>query len=175
MKLIIIFLTFGIWTFGQTSKNKKVGEKIEGNFLGNGKIIVATAVKTKEGKGNPVENGTPDEYEVRFSDSKLKPIKSACCEIILINEGDLDQNGTDEISIYQASMNGCIYTMSTYSFINGNWKKIANSFLVPTGCESINYDDLQKIIFREKDNIYYLRKDMSDENGKIIKKKLELK
>lgn len=168
--LTIVFLTTTILGFGQI----KIGEKIQGNFLGNGKNITATVIKIKEGKGNPVEDGTPDEYEIHFSDKKLKPIKADCCEIILINEGDLNKDRTEEISIYQAPMNGCTYSMTTYSYINGNWKKIVNTFMIPTDCEGISNEELQKIIFRENNNIYFLQKDMSNENGKLIKKKVKL-
>ena len=175
MKLTLILMTIGIFSFGQTSTDKKIGEKIEGNFLGNGKKIIASVIKTKEAKGNPIEDGTPAEYEIRFSDKKLKPIKTGCCEIILINEGDLNRDGTDEISIYQAPMNGCTYAMETYSNIKGNWKKIVDRFLIPTGCDGISKDDLQKRIFRESNQIFYLEKDMSEGNGKLIKKKAEQK
>lgn len=175
MRLILTLMTIGIFTFAQTTKEKKIGVEIEGDFLGNGKKITATSIKTKEGKGNPIEDGTPPEYEIRFSNNKIKPIKVGCCEIILINEGDLNKDGKDDISIYQAPMNGCTYTMTTYSLINGNWKKIVDTFLIPTGCERIGNNDLQKMVFREKSNIYYLQKDMSDENGKLIKKKVKSK
>lgn len=173
MKHITIFLLFGILTFGQASADKKTRQNIEGNFLVKGKITKASSVRIKEGQGNPVEEGTPDEYEIRFSDRKLKPIKAGCCEIILINEGDLNNNGTDEISVYQAPVNGCTYSLTTYSHIKGNWKKIFDTFLIPTGCEIISTGDLQKMITRENKNIYYLEKDMNDENGKLIKKKLK--
>lgn len=175
MKLILTLITFSIFTFAQTSTEKKIGVEIDGNFLGNGKKITATAIKTKEGKGNPMEDGTSAEYEIRLSNNKIKPIKTGCCEIILINEGDLNKDGRDDISIYQAPMNGCTYTLTTYSLINGNWKKIVDTFLVPTGCDRIGNNDLQKMVFREKSNIYYLQKDMSDESGKLIKKKVKLK
>lgn len=168
-------MTIGIFVCGQTQTDNKIREKIEGNFLGNGKKIIATAVKTKEAKGNPIEDGTPAVYEIRFSDKKLKPIKVGCCEIILINEGDLNQDGSDEISIYQAPTNGCTYAMETYSNINGHWKTIVDRFLIPTGCEVISKDDLQKRIFREKNQIFYLEKDMREGNGKLIKKKVERK
>ena len=172
MQSIIILLTFSILSFGQNSKaDNKIGEKIQGNFSGNGKNITASVIRTKEAKGNPIENGTPAEFEIRFSDAKLKPIKAGCCEIILINEGDLNNNGSDEISIYQAPMNGCTYTMTTYSLIKGKWKKIVQPFLIPTGCESLSEKDLQNRVFQENKTIYFLEKDMNDENGKLIKKK----
>jgi len=172
MKSIITFLAFSVLAFGQNSKPEhKIGEKIQGSFLGNGKKVTAFVIKTKEAKGNPIENGTSAEFEIRFSDAKLKPIKAGCCEIILINEGDLNDDGSDEISIYQAPMNGCTYTMTTYSFIKGNWIKIVQPFLIPTGCESISEKDLLNRVFKENKAIYFLEKDMSTENGKLIKKK----
>jgi len=172
MKSIIILLTLSILSFGQNSKtDNKIGEKVEGNFSGNGKSITANVFKTKEAIGNPIENGTAAEFEIRFSDAKLKPIKAGCCEIILINEGDLNNNGSDEISIYQAPMNGCTYTMTTYSYIKGNWKKIIPPFLIPTGCENLSEKDLQNRVFRENKTIYLLEKVMNKENGKLIKKK----
>ena len=175
MKLILTLMTFCVFTFAQISTEKKIGTKIEGDFLGNGKKILATVIKTKEAKGNPIEDGTPAEYEIRFSDKKLKPIKAGCCETILINEGDLNNDGKDDISIYQAPMNGCTYAMTTYSFTNENWKKTVDTFLIPTGCETITNENLQKMIFRESNQIYYLQKDLSDENGKLIKKKVNFK
>ena len=175
MKLILTLMTFGVFTFAQISTEKKIGTKIEGDFLGNGKKILATVIKTKEAKGNPIEDATPAAYEIRFSDKKLKPIKAGCCETILINEGDLNNDGKDDISIYQAPMNGCTYSMTTYSFANGNWKKTVDTFLIPTGCETITNENLQKMIFRENKHIYYLEKDMSAENGKLMKKKVNFK
>lgn len=55
MKFAITLLAFSILSFGQTSKvEHKIGEKIQGNFLGNGKKITATVIKTKKAIGNPV-------------------------------------------------------------------------------------------------------------------------
>lgn len=149
----------------------KIGVKIQGDFNGDGKTEFAIAKKVKERQGNPVENGTPDVYEIQFSDPKIKPILANCCDIRLINEGDLNNNGTDEISVYQSPINGCTYSMTTYSIINGKWKKIVDTFLIPTGCETLNDYDLQKRIFKENNTIYYLDTDMTTENSKLVKKK----
>lgn len=150
----------------------KIGEKIQGDFNGDGKMEFATLKKVKERKGNPIENGTPEVYEIQFSDPKIKPILANCCDIRLINEGDLNNNQTDEISIYQAPMNGCTYSMTTYSIINGKWKKIVDTFLIPTGCEPLSDNDLQQRIFKENSSIYYFETDMTTENAKLVKKKV---
>lgn len=151
-----------------------IGEKIQGDFNGDGHPEYATATKIKEGKGNPVEDGTPDEYEIRFSNGHIKPINAGCCEIRLINEDDLNSDGTDEISVFQAPMNGCTYSMTTYSFANGTWKQLIETFLIPTDCGRISDDDLQQRVFKENDGIYYFDTDPNDENGKVIKKLVKI-
>ncbi|MBN9336985.1 MAG: hypothetical protein J0I88_03945 [Chryseobacterium sp.] len=153
----------------EPSAPSNFGEKIEGDFNGDGQTDFATVVKIKEGEGNPVEDGTSDEYEVRFSDKGIIPIKAGCCNIRLVNEGDLDNDGADEISLFQAPMNGCTYTMTTYSLKNATWEQIVEPFLIPTGCGDISDSDLQKRVFKENNQIYYYRTDPNDENGKLIK------
>lgn len=151
-----------------------IGNKIQGDFDGDGKTDIATAIKVKEGKGNPVEDGTPDEYEIQFSGAQLKALNAGCCDIRLVNEGDLDNDGADDISVFQAPMNGCTYSMSTYSFKNGSWKQIVDTFLIPTACNELNDTDLQKRIFKEDNVVYYLDSDPNDENGKLMRKKARL-
>ena len=148
----------------------KIGEKIQGDFDGDGQVEIASAIKFKEGNGNPVDDGTADEYIIQFSGNVLSNINAGCCQIRLINEGDLNNDGADDLSIFQAPMNGCTYTMTTYSCRNGKWKQIVDPFLIPTGCEHYSDADLQKRIFKEHNNIYYFDTDPNDENGKLIKK-----
>lgn len=149
-----------------------IGETIQGDFDGDGQIDTATVTKVKEGKGNPVEDGTADEYEIRFSGTQLKAITAGCCEIRLINEGDLDKDGKDEISLFQAPMNGCTHSMATYSFKNRAWEQIVETFLIPTGCNNSSDADLQNRVFKENDVIYYLYTDPNDDSGNLIKKKV---
>ena len=151
-----------------------IGRKIEGDFDKDGKKDVAIAVKIKEGVGNPVEDGTPAEYEIQFS-NKLKSINAGCCDIILINEGDLNSDGADDISVFQAPGNGCVYSMATYSYTKGNWQKIVATFLIPTECESVSEDELQKRVFKEGNSIYFYKSDLNDENGGLVKRKASIK
>jgi len=189
MKALLIVMPITLFSCIHTSQDKKrlvdkqektkkvksilqtVGEKIQGDFNGDGQTGSAVAIKFKEGKGNPVEDGTADEYKVNFSASNLKPINAGCCNIRLINEGDLNNDGTDEISIFQAPINGCTYSFTTYSFAGGAWKQIIKTFLIPTGCDNISDDELQKRVFKENNFIYCLNEDPNDVNGKLVKKK----
>ena len=161
----------------QAEKTNKllIGEKIEGDFDGDGKNEFAFVTKTKEGEGNPIEDGTPDEYTISFSNSALKPIVIGCCEAQLINEGDLNQDGKDDFSIFQAPMNGCTYSMTTYSLQNSNWKQIIESFLISTGCDGFTAEDLQNTIFIENKTVYKMERDSNDESLKLTRKKIELK
>ena len=152
-----------------------IGEKIEGDFDGDGKNEFAFVTKTKEGEGNPIEDGTPDEYTISFSNSVLKPIIIGCCEAQLINEGDLNQDGKDDFSIFQAPMNGCTYSMTTYSLQNSNWKQIIESFLISTGCDGFTAENLQNTIFIENKTVYKMERDPNDESLKLTRKKIELK
>lgn len=188
MKQLLIILTLGFISLLQLPQHKKskvsgqkntknvssvlpaAGEKIQGNFIGDGRRGFATAVKVAQGQGNPVEDGTSDVYEIKFSDSRLKPISVGCCSVRLINEGDLNHDQSDEISVFQTPMNGCTYSMTTYSYKNGDWKKLVKTFLIPTNCESITDHDLQKRVFSENGAIYYYDSD-PNKNGKLIKKK----
>jgi hypothetical protein len=190
MKQLLIVMIIGLFACGQPSQDKKsnarkqekvemkhsslppIGKKIQGNFKGDGQSYIATATKTKAGQGNPIEDRTPDEYEIQFSSDNLKSINAGCCDIRLINEGDLNNDGSDEISIFQAPMNGCTYSMTTYSLINGIWIQIVKTFLIPTGCDNISDVDLQKRIFKEENTIYFLETDLNDENWKLFKKKV---
>lgn len=167
-------------TESKTSQEKKttkllVGAKIEGDFDGDGKNEFATVTKTKQGEGNPIEDGTPDEYTISFSTTSLKAIPINCCEATLINEGDLNNDGKDDFSVFQAPMNGCTYAMTTYSLQNSDWKQIIETFLVPTSCDGFTAEDLQNRIFIENKTVYKLETDPNDESLKLIRKKIELK
>lgn len=193
MKQLLIIMAIGFFSSGPSLPKQKreagkqvavelktsglpiIGEKIQGDFNGDRKIDTATAIKIKEGQGNPIEDGTPDEYQIQFSGNGFKPINAGCCDIRLINEHDLNNDGADEISIFQAPMNGCTYSMTTYSFVNGSWKQIVKPFSIPTGCDDISDDDLQKRIFKENKTIYYFHVDPNDGNGKLVKKKVTAK
>jgi hypothetical protein len=154
------------------NKLETVGEKIQGDFNGDKEPEWAIVIKVAESQGNQVEEGTSAMYQLQFSNTNLPPINIGCCDVRLINEGDLNNNGTDEVSLFQAPVNGCVYSMTTYSFKSGNWLQIVQPFLIPAGCDGTSNEDLQKRIFTEDNNIYYLDADLNDENGRLIKKKV---
>jgi len=139
---------------------KNIGTKIMGDFDGDGQQETAFIVKMKEGKGNCIETGICDEFEVRFSNPKLPPIKVGCCDPILINEGDLYKNGRDAISILRLPENGCMDMLYTYSYENGNWKMVLN-FFIPSACDGLSDSIINHLVFRSNDKIYYMCYDLT--------------
>ena len=158
-----------------TGHKVTVGTKIEGDFTGNNQPEYAEALKTKVAIGNPAEDGSPAEYTIVFGNKNLNPISAGCCGIQLVNEGDLNGDGADELSLYQAPANGCTYTMTTYTHKGGKWAKLFETFGIPTACEEITQDDIQKRVFIEDGKLYIYETDINDENFKLVRKEIELK
>jgi hypothetical protein len=135
-------------------------------------ITLYSCESSPETKSNAEKEASKDSENKLESDTNLPPINIGCCDVRIINEGDLNNDGADELSLFQAPVNGCVYSMTTHSFKNGNWLQIVKPFLIMTGCDGISNEELQKRIFTENNNIYYLDPDLNDENGALIKKKV---
>lgn len=161
-KLLLTFL-IAVNTIPVISQtlNTKVGDQIQGDFNGDGKLEYAFRVQVTKGHGNPVEDGIPDNYEIQFSDKTIKSIKANCCWFKLINEGDLDKDGTDEFSIIQAPENGCIGTVTTYTIKTKKSYKLFPSFSI-FWCAELSDSELQKLVVRENNTIYYYLADPND-------------
>ena len=171
---ISAFLLTSSFVVAQSGKLSKIGERIDGHFTQSKTNENLFLKLTKKGHGNPVENGVPDEYALFSNAKNIKSLKIGCCEATLINEGDLNGDGLDEVSVVQAPMNGCTYTFSTYTLSGGIWKKLFEPFMFSSGCDPLSYDDLQKKLFIEKGVVYSLQVDPNDEDSRPIKKKMKL-
>lgn len=148
-------------------------EYVTGKFV-PGKEVTAIATLVRQTDGNPAEDGTAAAYSITFNDPNIPAIPAGCCELILVNEGDLDGDGIEELSLCQAPMNGCTFTMTTYSFKNGKWKQLIAPFLIPTGCEGTTRADMDKRIIKVGNKVYTLQADPNDEEGKLVKKEVKL-
>lgn len=146
--------------------------KIRGDFNGDGNLEYAFRVLTKKGYGNPVEDGVPDEYEIHFSDTKLKPVKVDCCWFELINEGDLNNDGSDELSIAQSPMNGCIGSFRTFTCKSGNCFELFEPFAFYS-CNQASKKELQDLVTVENSVVYYRETD--PDGGYPGKKRVNLK
>lgn len=134
---------------------KLVGDKIYGDFNGDGSFEYAYRVMTEKGDRNPVEDGTPDKYEIQFSDKKIESIRNlGWC--FLINEGDLNNDGSDEITVYSTPENGCIGYATTYTIKNKKSYSLINLFSVYSGdCDNEMSIELQDLVELNNGVVYY--------------------
>lgn len=147
--------------------NAKIGGKIYGDFNGDGTTEYAFRVLTKKGFGDPVEEGVPDEYEVHFSDKNIKPIKGKLLWFSLINEGDLDNDGSDEFTACQEPMNGSLGLVNTYTIKNGKSYYLFAPFFRFWFDDVISLE-LQDLVENDNGIVYYYD---YDANGEFSKNK----
>ncbi len=155
------------------SIDSAIGEKlIFGDFLGHGKQIGAWS--------QVVEKGIPDSVSnilrINFMSGKILPLEltSDQQDILMINEGDLDGDWGDELSVYTYPNHGCTNTMTTYSLKNGVWHMILSPLLVPSFCETISHEALQNRIFIEQNNVYRMEVDLNSEDMRLVKVRAEI-
>ncbi len=141
----------------ESKKPIDIWAPITGDFNGDGKVEIATSVLTKKGIGSPMDGGTADEYEIQFSDKSIPPITNVSMgrEVAIIDEGDLNNDKKDDISIYTHPLNGFHDVMRTYSLLSNKWIIVIPAFDILTEGDYLNYDELQKMVFKENGSIYY--------------------
>lgn len=163
-----------------TTKNKKseaiqpkIGQRISGDFNGDG-ILENTSTKIlKEG----ILEEEPFQLEINFSSDSIKSLPFSCDRnwIWLINEGDLNGIAGDELTVYSPPNHGCTYAMTTFTFVNKNWKQLMEMFLVPTFCDEMSDEDLQKRIFIEGNDVYYFETNFDGDSTRLVKTKAVIK
>lgn len=134
--------------------------------------------RTSSDSGNvdDIETAIAKQYIVRFQDNRIRPMPVMTGRHIrLVNEGDLNADGEDEISIFVLSMHSCMYTASTWSYVAGRWARITDYWSIPTACDYLSDEDLQNRIVMEDGMLYYYETDVSDKDLPLVKKELVLK
>lgn len=149
-------------------------EYVTGRFVSD-KDLTAMATLVREREGNPSEDGTAAAYSITFNDPNIPALPAGCCEMILVNEGDLDGDGLDELGYAQAPMNGCVFDYYVYTYKNAKWKPLIEPFLIPTGCDGTSRADMEKRVVKEGNTIYTLQADPNDEEGKLVKTAVKIK
>ena len=152
-----------------SQKQIMVGQRITGDFNGDGRVDTAFVKQT----GNPKTKTRS--WSVSFSDKTMASMHLGCCAVYLIYEGDLNNDKATEISVFQAPENGCTYRWTTYSYKNGKWTTLIPLFLVPTACDPIKVPDLENKVFIENGLVYYWDLDPNDTGNKQIKKQVTIK
>lgn len=152
----------------QINTEDLVGLEVKGDFNGDKKI--------EEARSGPIRQFYPDKnidgvgWMAQFEDSTIKELTLGCCLSYMVNEGDLNNDGADELSIYAYSGNmaDCNYYYSTYTLTKKGWQKIIGPFVVANGCEGFQSENLlSKVTKDEKGAVYY----QVDTLGKSVKKR----
>ena len=149
--------------------NYAPSDTLEGYFNGDGKKELAWVKLVKESSGNPADGGIPAEYAILFSDTALPAIKIDCCDAYLVREGDLNNDGKDDLSTFQAPLNGCTYYMRTWTLKDDKWENVLEPFMLPTGGMDFSRADLENTIFLKEGKLYFTDIDVNDDFKKVIK------
>lgn len=152
---------------GLNSRSIGVGDMVSyvaGNFLYTGKLDTAYVVKVKQGKGTSAEDGIADGYELRFTGSKIKH-NIGCCEARIINEGDLNGDGCDDLTLYQYPENGCTIFVNTLRCNGSKCTKLIDPFMYSAACEPVPDSAVQALIIQRGGKIFFASQVDTSING----------
>jgi hypothetical protein len=170
----ILFVVFSVVIInGISIAQTKSMSTIKGDFDGNKTKDIITIYESKPGTElTPQLGGEAAECKVKTSLKNIKNISllNACGE--LINEGDLDGNGTDEFSIVQRSTNGTQVYMSTYKIQKGKLVLICSPQFEPGIGTDITNKMLIGRVYKKNNRIYYID---SDAAGILTRKQVKVK
>jgi len=138
-------------------------DTITGHFSAAGKADTAfITMATPEHPDDP-DQEVQDKYLVTFSSGipALPPFMGA---ISVQNEGDLNGDGRDEVSVFNEPLHGCTFTCTTWTFNGTEWKQLLTPLLIPTGCDPLTDSAMQARVFLENGKLYRWEEDLNDEN-----------
>jgi len=165
--LTTLAVFYSLLSFSQ--RNLTVGHLITGDFNGDGRTDTAFVKQTFIAKTKAKS------WTLMFSDKTIPGMQLGCCDLYLVNEGDLNKDKATEISIFQAPENGCVYVWTTYSLKNNRWTKFIQPFLIATDCEHFKPEELRNRVFKENGKVYYWDVDPNDDANQAIKKQVTIK
>ncbi len=130
---------------------------VKGDFNGDGISEYVWLVKPKFLKKHSEESiGECDgncECYLKFSDNNIPSIKiENCIGGFPVNEGDLNDDGADEIGILPDWWTSCWRDYEVFTFRNGNWKYLVEPF--PTHCNQ--WDNGTKAIVKDLNKSGYV-------------------
>jgi hypothetical protein len=154
-------------------------EVIFGDYNGDGKLeymwLEAPYIKAEEwGEGDR------DDYTcyVKFSDPNIPTLKINAPIGNILNEGDLNKNGTDEIGFYDPWFTSMWDTYHVWTFKNGKWVNAVESISIHN--ELLEYfdvqlDDIIEIDPKKEGNVIIRYSDYPSEEEGIIHKSKSVK
>ncbi|WP_395077998.1 hypothetical protein [Flavobacterium sp.] len=139
----------------QNSKQEKINKSKE-------KILQEEEVNTFNGDFNgdgKIEIGyvTKDLGFIYFLNNRLEPIyhNSTKGEFRFFNEGDLNNDGNNDLSVYQSIDDSDFDTMATYSYKNGEWVDLIKKFHIYNKGKRLSNQEIESKVFIENNKAYY--------------------
>jgi hypothetical protein len=164
-------------TDGNLSRNKTSGnvpkDAVSGDFNGDGKTEYMWLVPPKliENDMNCEGNCTSI---IQFSDNSIPAIKvEDCIDGLPVNEGDLNNNGADEIGLLPGWFTSCWHSYLVWTIKNGSWVYAVDP--ISTHCNQWDegVDAIEKD--RKKDGYVIVRySDISDADFVVLSKSVKI-
>lgn len=124
-----------------------------GDFNGDRRRDTAYAFMS----GTPTINSPYEVWNVRFTSGSLPDLKPIDGRTRIINEGDLDYNGTDELSLFSESIHDCSLSLTTFTIEKGKWVVFTGPRNLGMDCSPLTDEDLQKRLVLENDTLIFWR------------------
>ena len=150
-----------------------------GDFNGDGKIDTVEVVQTQFGNES-LDSLKGNGFEIRLKGDSIRLMKISCTckDIVLINEGNINNKAGDEISIINTGIEAPIVDMYTYTIVNKKMETIIGPSILGTS-KDISKEKLQDYLIRNNDGVFqnYYDQISIGKNGKakgdLLRKRIE--
>ena len=169
---LVIFFAVNFTAMAQDAPTQNF---IWGDFNGDGKkekAWISSNMKEQKSEEDFGECNGECACILHFSDKKIRPILINQCigAELLQNEGDLDEDGADEISLIPSWWTSCWMAFRVYTYKSGQWRNIINPRSVHCTQIEDKVDFVLKIEGAPK-TIETQESVMDEEAGIIVKRK----
>ncbi|MBV8253640.1 MAG: hypothetical protein JO154_13615 [Chitinophaga sp.] len=149
-------------------------DTITGHFSGKAQEDTAIISIITPASNTEAPEDAQDKYGVNFdAHSGIPALPPFWGAIYIVNEGDLNGDGKDDITVFNEPLHGCTFSCTTWTLTaNNEWKQLFPALLVPTGCEPMSDSAMQARVFKENGKIYRWEEDVNDDN--FTQKKVEV-
>jgi len=168
-----IFFVCSVFVIKSLSFAQIKPSSIKGDFDGNKTKDKISIYESKPGTELPAQlGGESPECNVKTTLKNIKNISllKECGQ--LINEGDLDGNGSDEFSLVTWSPNGTQVNMNTYKIQKGKLVLICSPQFEPGIGTDVTNKMLNDRVYKKNGRIYYID---SDYAGILKTKQVKIK
>ncbi|MBV7531409.1 hypothetical protein [Chitinophaga sp. sic0106] len=147
-------------------------DTIAGQFSGAGQTdTLFITMVTPNAQEVQEDAEAQDKYIVSFSKG-IPALPVFFGGITIQNEGDLNGDGRDEISVFNEPLHGCTFHCTTWSFNGTEWKQLFSPILIPTGCDPLTDSAMKARVFTEDGKVYRWEEDLNDESFTQEKKEM---